>query len=71
MSKKTARRISSVIVLRWLETGEIEIFQDLGKLFAVYGPEHLWVTRRNLYYKNLQVEYLTNVVGIRKADLTQ
>jgi len=63
-------RVSSVIILRWLTSNEIEVFQDVAKLYNKYNSEQLGITRRTLYQRDIDTdEYLTNTVGIRRSPI--
>jgi len=73
MTKKNNRRqirVSSVILLRWLDTNKTEVFQDIAKLYGKYSAEKLRITRRTLYQRDIDnTEYLTSTVGIRRSPI--
>jgi hypothetical protein len=62
-------RVSSVIVLRWLNNNSTEVFKNLSQLYKKYDQEHLGVSRRVLYNKDLFEEYITSTVGIKKSSI--
>jgi hypothetical protein len=70
MSRKQIR-VSSVILVRWLETNKTEVFQDLGKVFDKYSSGQVGITRRNLYTKDIESEdgYNTQYINIRKSNI--
>lgn len=62
-------RVSSVIVLRWLNNNSTEVFKNLSQLYKKYDQEHLGVSRRVLYNKDLFEEYTTPTVVIKKSSI--
>lgn len=62
-------RVSSVIVLRWLNDNSTEVFKNLSQLYQKYNQEQLGVSRRVLYEKDLTAEYTTSTVGIKKSSI--
>lgn len=69
MKENKQIRVSSVIVLRWLNDNRTEIFKNLSQLYQKYTQEQLGVSRRVLYEKDLTDEHLTSLVGIRKSTI--
>lgn len=67
MSKQI--RVSSLIVLRWLDDSRTEIFKNLSQLYKKYDQKDLGISRRVLYEKDLSEEYTTKVVGIKKSEI--
>ena len=62
-------RVSSVIVLRWLNDNSTEIFKNLSQLYQKYNKEQLGVSRRVLYEKDLTAEYTTPLIAIKKSTI--
>jgi hypothetical protein len=62
-------RVSSVIVLRWLNNNSTEVFKNLSQLYKKYDQEQLGVSRRVLYNKDLFEEHTTSAVGIKKSAI--
>lgn len=68
MAKKI--RTTTVIGLRWKADNLIEVFVNLGKLFAKYDAEKLGVSRFTLDRKNLYEGYENDVIVLRKLEIT-
>lgn len=47
------KKISTIIVIIWADSGDLEIFRTLGSLFKKYDAEKLGVSRFTLDRKNL------------------
>jgi len=63
-------RTTTVISLRWKVDNSIEVFVNLGKLFARYDAEKLGVSRFTLDRKDLKVGYENDVIALRKLEIT-
>lgn len=63
-------RTTTVIALRWKVDNSIEVFVNLGKLFAKYDGENLGVSRFTLDKKNLKEGYENDVIALRKLEIT-
>jgi hypothetical protein len=60
---------STVIYVRWKVTGRIEIFTNLGRLFYVYNPEQLGVSRHTLNKRDLTSGYSNEYLEMFKLSL--
>lgn len=63
-------RTTTVISLRWKADNLIEVFVNLGKLFAKYDAEKLGVSRFTLDRKDLKEGYENDVIALRKLEIT-
>lgn len=63
-------RTTTVISLRWKSDNLIEVFVNLGKLFAKYDAEKLGVSRFTLDRKDLKEGYENELVALRKLEIT-
>ncbi len=63
-------RTTTVISLRWKADNSIEVFVNLGKLFAKYDSEKLGVSRFTLDRKDLKEGYENELVALRKLEIT-
>jgi hypothetical protein len=63
-------RTTTVISLRWKADNLIEVFVNLGKLFAKYDAEKLGVSRFTLDRKDLKEGYENEIVALRKLEIT-
>lgn len=63
-------RTTTVISLRWKVNNLIEVFVNLGKLFAKHDAEKLGVSRFTLDRKNLKEGYENEIVALRKLEIT-
>lgn len=63
-------RTKTVISLRWKADNSIEVFVNLGKLFAKYDAEKLGVSRFTLDRKDLKEGYENEIVALRKLEIT-
>ncbi|HMO62231.1 MAG TPA: hypothetical protein PKC39_08290 [Ferruginibacter sp.] len=67
MSKQV--RVSSVIILRWLDNSAVEVFKNLSQLYKKYTQNQLGVSRRVLHNQDLSAEYITDKAGIKKSPI--
>lgn len=63
-------RTTTVISLRWKADNSIEVFVNLGKLFAKYDAEKLGVSRYTLDRKDLKEGYENELVALRKSEIS-
>jgi hypothetical protein len=63
-------RTTTVIILRWKADDLIEVFVNLGKLFAKYDAENLGVSRFTLDRKDLKEGYENGVIALKKLKIT-
>jgi len=63
-------RTKTVISLRWKVDNSIEVFVNLGKLFAKYDAEKIGVSRFTLDRKDLKEGYENEIVALRKLEIT-
>lgn len=63
-------RTTTVISLRWKVDNSIEVFVNLGKLFAKYDAEKIGVSRFTLDRKDLKEGYENEIVALRKLEIT-
>ena len=63
-------RTTTVISLRWKADNLIEVFVNLGKLFAKYDADKLGVSRFTLDRKDLKEGYENGVIALRKLEIT-
>lgn len=63
-------RTTTVISLRWKVDNSIEVFVNLGKLFAKYDAEKIGVSRFTLDRKDLKEGYENDIVALRKLEIT-
>lgn len=63
-------RTTTVISLRWKADNLIEVFVNLGKLFAKYDAVKLGVSRFTLDRKDLKEGYENDVISLRKLEIT-
>lgn len=61
-------RSKTVIVIRWKDSGRIEVFVNLGGVFKKYSAEDLGVSRFTLDRKDLFVAFENEVVEIVKSS---
>lgn len=62
-------RTTTIVCVRWISTGSIEVFSNLGKLYEKYGDIQLGVSRFTLNKKNLFNGYQNKVVEIIKSTI--
>ena len=62
-------RYRTVIYVRWKITGRVEIFINLGKLYARYSDSELGVSRSTLSKKDLFGGYSSGVAEIFKCHV--
>ncbi len=60
-------RTSTVICLRWISSGSIEHFTNLGKMYRKYDAKKLGVSRFTLNKKELYGGYQNDIVEIVKS----
>ncbi len=63
-------RTTTVISLYWKADNLIEVFVNLGKLFAKYDAKKLGVSRFTLDRKDLKEGYENDVIALRKLQIT-
>lgn len=60
-------RSQTVIYIRWKLTNRVEVFVNLGKLYAHYNNDELGVSRWTLDRKDLYDGYETEFIEIKKV----
>ena len=63
-------RTTTIISLRWKADNSIEVFVNMGKLFAKYDADKLGVSRYTLDRKDLKEGYENEIVHLQKHELT-
>jgi hypothetical protein len=62
-------RLKTIIYVRWIVSGRIEHFTNLGKLYSIHSEEELGVSRHTLNKKDLFDGYKNKTVEVRKFYL--
>lgn len=62
-------RSKTIIVLRWVLSGRIEVFHNLGKLYLKYPDDMIGITRHGLSKKNLKNGYHNSTVEVYKLEV--
>lgn len=66
MEKKQIR-VSSIIILRWLATNEVELKHNLSEVKKKYTKDQLGIGHAAIDRRDLSTELLTEFLGIRKS----
>jgi hypothetical protein len=69
MGRRSMPGTRTVIYVRWILTGRVEIFANLGKLYSAYDESQVGISRHTLTKKNIYSGYVNEVVEIFKMPI--
>jgi hypothetical protein len=69
MGRRPMPGTRTVIYVRWILTGRVEIFANLGKLYNVYDEAQIGISRHTLTKKNIYSGYRNETVEIFKMPI--